>query len=198
MKCTNCPYPENTECIGESINECKVTPEQLKRQIEETLKELYEKDKYLIDVKANEVCITSRFWYYFLSRYAEVYGALDIDIEYNRNGEHAKWYIDKDGDKHYAKPDMIIHKRGCNIHNFVCIEFKGYWNQEIEKDGKKLRAFTSDTEYFEYKGILYAYKYAYGLSIKLFPNGACVEWFENGKHKQDCDFIWPGLGTLDE
>jgi hypothetical protein len=137
---------------------------------------LYENDKYLLEVKANEVCISSRFYAYFEQLFRKKYANLNIDPEYNRNGETSKYYEEYNNKKEhrYAKPDMIIHKRNCNFHNKVYIEFKPYWNDDTSQDYKKLSAFTSPYGIFIYKGISYSYKYEYGVSILLNLERVCL------------------------
>ncbi|MDY3792633.1 MAG: hypothetical protein SOZ56_09190, partial [Oscillospiraceae bacterium] len=102
---------------------------------------------YLIEQKVNEVCLSTHFWHYFKLNFTTKYPGYNIDPEYNKNGDKCK-YFEKDTDSNYysAKPDMIIHRRGCNRYNFAYVEFKGHWynkKQGEENDKKKLEAFTS-------------------------------------------------------
>lgn len=110
-RCDNCPRLDR-ECVG--LQEaCEVDRNRLRNHILDAIRELYEKDRYLIEVNANEVCISAHFWYYFKQKSYSEYMALDIDPEYNRSGDDPKYYQMKTGEAlHAAKPDMIIHKRG--------------------------------------------------------------------------------------
>ena len=180
-RCANCPFPEYA-CIGEQVL-CKVDKAVLKTQILSVLKDLYKKDLYLLEVQANEVCISTHFWYYFKQRYDSVYTHMNIDPEYNRNGIDPKEYYVLTGEVcHYAKPDMIIHKRGCNRHNFAYFEFKTR-ETNIDHDYEKLKAFTSFKETNRDLS-KYIYKYQYGISV--FLNSQCVvlKWFEDGAEKE--------------
>lgn len=190
-KCQNCPYPERTKCVGGDIKKCNITREQLKRQIKEVLNEIYEEEYYLIENKVNEVCIVAHFWRYFLNKYQAKYEDFDMDAEYNRNGKWAKYYgMTEEHQKLYAKPDMVIHKRGCNYHNFLCIEFKGYWNTEnARNDEQKLKAFTNQEVLLDYDGKKYSYNYSYGIRLKLYKDKVKGTWFENGRHVEQHDFM---------
>lgn len=66
--CPNCPYPHSL-CISTSMTECKVTTDQLIKQINDALCSLYTNDYYLIEKEVNEVCISTHFWYYFKSMF---------------------------------------------------------------------------------------------------------------------------------
>ena len=66
--CSNCPYP-HSPCISTSMTECKVTTDQLIKQINDALCNLYTNDYYLIEKEVNEVCISTHFWYYFKSMF---------------------------------------------------------------------------------------------------------------------------------
>ena len=126
-KCRNCPYPDSL-CTSLRMKVCDVDMEELKKQINTVLDILYTNDYYLIEQKVNEVCLSTHFWHYFKLNFTTKYPGYNIDPEYNRNGEKCK-YFEKDTDSNYysAKPDMIIHRRGCNRYNFAYFEFKGHW-----------------------------------------------------------------------
>lgn len=191
--CENCPNPRGEDCVGIKIEECHITKEQLKEQIKEILRELYEKDYYLIQNEVNEVCIVAHFWRYFFNKFQTEYDGFDMDTEYNRNGQWAKYYGITERQKKYAKPDMIIHKRGCNYHNFLIIEFKGEWNPEDfrnENDDKKLVAFTSQNILLNYDEKRFSYRYSYGVRIKLYKNSVGFKWFEKGQKIEE--YILPG------
>lgn len=191
-KCENCPYPSNDICRGETIEKCNVCREELQEHIKLALAELYNKDFYLIENSVNEVCIVAHFWRYFFNSFQQRYAGYDMDIEYNRNGMWAKYYgLSDEKQRKYAKPDMIIHKRGCNAHNFVCIEFKGEWNTEENgnlNDEEKLVAFTKQAILLTYDGKKYSYKYNYGIRLKLYRDKVEFKWFEGGEHKTEYDY----------
>ncbi len=166
-RCINCPRKKK-ECLG-IIPKCKVKREQLEEQIISVLKILYEEDKYLLLVNANEVCISAHLWHYFKNKYDKDYVGFNIDMEYNRNG------IDpKTGQAmRRIRPDMIIHRRGCNKYNFACFEIKRT-TRYLQQDYDKLKYITDNNN---------LYRYRYGISILLKNDVVTIVWFEEGKRK---------------
>ena len=132
--------------------------------LERCFKELYNNDYYLISHKPadpssydDHLCertIIFRFAYY-LQKYLEdndLLKNLVVDCDYNRDGYNIK---SVGGFVNGTYPDLIIHQRGNNEHNFLVIEFKTYWNRNIQKDIDKI------------KGFLVKYNYNYVMSIIL-------------------------------
>lgn len=201
-KCDNCPYPSSCVCVGRNIEKCTVSKKELKKQIEQVLDRLYENDFYLIDNEVNEVCIVAHFWRYFFEMFGDKYINLNMDIEYNRNGKWAKYYgMSEEEQKVYAKPDMIIHKRGCNKHNFLCIEFKGYWNRQEkgnEHDEEKLIAFTKQKTLFKGDGRKYSYRYGYGIKLKMERDKVEFNWYENGEYVNEDIWLLNSKTNLNE
>lgn len=181
IKCSNCPRNDGT-CIGEQ-QECTVSKEELTEQIVETLKSLYSNEKELIEVAVNEICISAYFWHYFKDKYQQIYHNMNIDLEYDRNNKNPKYYLSDDLQLKKAKPDMLIHKRKCNKHNFAYFELKKN-TREISHDYEKLRAFTSDNLVDGREMWRYVYKYRYGLSIllDLENDKVVIKWFEKGDY----------------
>lgn len=196
IRCKNCPQlKKQWKCVG-NFERNNFTREEIRNDITKALKLLYKNDIYLLKVRANEVCISTHFFTYFDRLFSKRYINLNIDPEYSRNGETAKFYeVDKKSKEkyHYAKPDMIIHKRNCNFHNIVYIEFKPYWNTQINEDYNKLSAFTNPNELFFYKDISYSYSYKYGTSIILDLKKVYLNWFKDGgaipfcREEVDCE-----------
>lgn len=60
--------------------------EEICNRIEIVYTELIKKDRYLLEVDANERSITNRLALYLKSVFPEY----DVDCEYNRNGKHPK------------------------------------------------------------------------------------------------------------
>lgn len=185
--CLYCPHPNDSVCVGKSVKKVDVSIEKLNDEIIEVLRELYDNDKYLIEIKANEVCIAALFWHYFKNRFQDTtYKDYNIDIEYNRNGVDSKRYTvnkDEKTKKRLAKPDMIIHKRYCNDNNLLFIEFKGKWNNNrdnYQDDEEKLMFFTAPHD-SEHK---YAYKY--GVQIIMDENIIKLNWYKKGENLHCC------------
>lgn len=137
----------------------------LMQLVEEALNELYKKDHYLLEQEVHERSIVFKFAHYLqiLLDEDEEFLEYDLDVEYNRNGNSPKIIP---GRRNGAEPDVIIHKRGSNMHNLLMIEFKTHWNSETKDDLKKLKEFTRNS------GI---YKYSLGLSIVLGKEPNTVE-----------------------
>lgn len=93
-----------------------------------------------------------------------------VDIEYNQNIDRLKILTSRPNG---AYPDMILHKRGTNVHNILVVEFKTWWNKKkIDKDIEKLKDFCRQTG---------EYRYKYGVSIVL----------EKRRKDAQLNFIYP-------
>ena len=135
--------------------------------------QLYLRDKYLIEFEmpesemaehVGERAIVFRFGIYFQmevdkSKYKEY----NLDCEYNRNHADVKKLPSFEKGVY---PDMILHKRGSNDDNIVVIEFKGWWNNDQDKDKLKIK------EFVDKRG---KYKYMEGYTILLGRNRGEVE-----------------------
>ena len=135
---------------------------------------LFYKDQYLIcngtNKHVSELSISHKLGYYL----ALLIDEYDVDCEYNRNLVDPK--TDEANNK--IRPDIIIHKRGSNDDNFVIIEIKPWWNDDIEKDVKKLNEMTKQDG---------QYRYCFGFSIVINKNRDLVSAtiIENGEIKYD-------------
>lgn len=107
---------------------------------------LFYKDQYLIcndtDKHVSELSISHKIGHY-LSLCIDEY---DVDCEYNRDLAESK----KNKANELIRPDIIVHRRGCNSSNFVVIEVKPWWNDNAEEDIKKLAEMTEENGRFEY------------------------------------------------
>ena len=175
-KCDNCPQyrPPLATCL--LIQPQRFTLDELSNDLLEAIKQFYVNDIDLLNRSANEVCITSHIFHYFSSLHKAKYSLYNIDPEYNRNGLEAKYYC-RD---HYAKPDMIIHKRNCNKHNLLYIEFKVDTTSHCEHDQEKIRRFVSNEYGNENQRSVTPYRYQYGVSVILKRHCIDMLWFENG------------------
>ena len=116
-----------------------MTFEQIRDKLQQSLNELYAKEKDLIKNAVHERTIASK-----LACFAQVlFKDWKVDSEYNRSGQIAK----RDLDGGLILPDIIIHHRTPDLliqfdpdNNLVAIEIKGYWNgKSRSKDEQKLR-----------------------------------------------------------
>jgi hypothetical protein len=148
----------------------------IKAIIEASLKDLYKKDKHLIlngdDVSnanknhVSERGIVHKFGVY-LEKHIEKYHELtkyNIDVEYNRDGSNIKRLP---GYPNGVYPDLIIHKRGTNKDNLLILEFKPWWNNEIDNDLNKVEEFIDQDGQYAYK---------YGCVITIEKNKPIYNW----------------------
>ena len=130
--------------------------------VNQALDMLYEKDMHLIMNRAVNSCgkddkhhvgeraIVFRFAHYLQNLIDDNgnFQEYDLDCEYNRNGAKCKALPSFPNGTY---PDVIIHKRGSNEHNLLVIEFKTYWNRDIDNDKKKLLEFTDPNGRYKFK-----------------------------------------------
>lgn len=120
-----------------------------------TCKKLYRKDRYLIEKNLCERAIVFRFGIYMqeLMLKDNILKEYNLDNEYNKNIDERK-STSNDPNGRYV--DLIIHKRGYNHSNLLCMEFK---KKRISKvDRRKIDDLMSPME---------VYKYKYGATITL-------------------------------
>ena len=138
--------------------------EQLYNAIIHAFDQLYHFDYYLISHTPNdkkrkrswskktnvsERAIVFRFAHYLQNElFVTNYKLFNLDCEYNRNGDKPKKICALGKN---AIPDIILHRRGDNSNNILIMEFKGYWNKDQEDDIKKIEAFVSDDEGYNFK-----------------------------------------------
>lgn len=149
--------------------------------LNEAIHMFYNNDRCLIERGGMEQACVSRIYYYLqdLMKYDTELNRYDLDCEYNKNGEEAKWCMDVDtGEKFKTRPDLILHKRATNHNNQVIIEFKGWWNNEYNSDVRKLKAFTNPD------GI---YRYQMGIFVKLNRDGPLYRYFKDSQEIEDLE-----------
>ncbi|WP_052466378.1 hypothetical protein [Beduini massiliensis] len=133
-----------------------ITRTELITVLEKCFIELYTNDDYLIahkpampssyDEHLCERTIVFRFAYY-LQKYLEnnnLLNKLVVDCDYNRDAYDIK-SVGRFVNGTY--PDVIVHQRGNNKHNFLVIEFKTYWNRDVQNDIDKITGFLVEYDY---------------------------------------------------
>lgn len=96
------------------------------------------------------------------------YKNLDLDSEYNKNQGNIK------DTKHFpngVRLDLLLHQRNSKNKNKMVAEFKGWWNNEIKNDIKKLK----DLSNFSDK-----YRYRLGALVIIKDNKANYRYFIRG------------------
>lgn len=97
--------------------------QELKEIMEIALRELYEKDRELIDRILHENAINHKLAIYLeeaINLQKGWISTYSIDVEYNKDGKNAKKL---NGDKEF-RPDIILHERNSNERNILLIEAK--------------------------------------------------------------------------
>lgn len=123
----------------------------IERKVENSLSRFISNDSVLISYAVKEEALSHRIACYLQNTFSN----LDVDCEYNKFGENDKM-LDGKG----IRPDIIIHKRGDQIHNLLAIEVKKKLNPS-NNDITKLKGLTNQ------RG---KYKYAYGLFLGFSKN----------------------------
>ncbi len=99
-----------------------------------------------------------------------------MDCEYNKHlgqGKIIRWPNEK-GEK-TIRPDLVFHQRNNDDKNLMIVEFKGYWNSDLD-DLKKLKALSLEKE----RG---GYGYKLGVFVRLGLQAPEYLYFQNGKKK---------------
>lgn len=133
--------------------------------IEAALDELYDKDLHLLFYMVHERTIVFRFGHYLQNKLDahEAFKQYNLDFEYNRNGRQPKRIPARS--RNGAYPDLIIHRRGLNTHNLLVMEFKPYWDRNVDNDCDKILQFVDKNG---------DYKYQFGKSIIFGKNRQSV------------------------
>lgn len=144
--------------------------EELYIAIREAFEKLYTHDAFLIyhddpqkshtntttvNNHAGERSVVFRFAYYLQNELSKIskYSELNLDCEYNRKGVGIKRIP---GFENGIYPDVILHTRNEDKNNILIIEFKSYWNDEIDRDEEKIKSMIN---------ISGDYKYKYGIVV---------------------------------
>lgn len=142
---------------------------QLTEIIQSSLDDLYQNDIEIITRGGMEQAVSFRFGLYLFGKCHKIEWLrhYDFDMEYNKNGLHAKRTARR---KNGVRPDLIVHNRGSNETNILIVEIKGWWNNERrENDNIKIEDFVhQDGEY----------KYGLGAFLDLGKAGCTPEYFK--------------------
>ena len=140
---------------------------EVKELLELSLKSLYKFDKILLDRSIKEECINHRFAIYLENHFKNNNKIFSVDVEYNRNVTSRELIYSEifpNDRKVFNKkiilsdienykeviPDIIIHERGSNRNNYLCIEAKKVYNRTTEeRDIEKLIGLLNEP--FNYK-----------------------------------------------
>ncbi len=143
----------------------------IKVELMKALAKLYHNDHSLIRRKCCERSIVFRLGHYLVNSMEEY--NLDVDCEYNRNGDNPKSLT---GKKHNS-PDIVIHKRETNEYNLLIMEVKtpnDAHEDDFKNDKEKLIGFTEPD----------VYSYEWGVHLYISATVCSMVWWQNGQAVQ--------------
>ena len=132
------------------MNQAEIIEErkQLFKMLRKAVSYVYENFSKVIEKKGLEQCIVAIIYAKLFQLIdASQYKALDLNSEYNKNGESVK---STPNFSHGVRPDIILHHMGNNDFNKIAIEFKGWWNNHDENDIQKLKDLTHPLGEYRY------------------------------------------------
>ena len=142
-------------------------------QLRRALESLLKRDRYLLEVDANERTITARLALYLQAEIPNWH----VDCEYNRDGIEPKRLghleLDPNSEDTEARtvfPDIVVHERGTS-NNYLVLELKKSSNTvSRDIDFSKLRGYRSQLKY----------KHAVFIEVEVGnePDVALVEWVD--------------------
>lgn len=132
------------------MTETKIDDEELKNILNRALGQFYDRENFLINRKGMEQACVFRIGLYISELLKEIDNlkSLNLDCEYNKHGDSIKIMLDFENG---ARPDLIIHERGIDEKNLFVVEFKGCWNENTNRDIKKLERFTNANGDYHYQ-----------------------------------------------
>ena len=147
------------------------------------IRELYKRDRGLIEHGVHEVAITHRLAIYIEDALRKSGDSEShVDIEYNKNMRKQKELVLGEGGK---RPDIIIHKRQSNKHNQLIVELKK--NKSIEEgddDDRKLKGATEPTHTFQF---------TLGVYLNLKPDQCICTFYSKGRQTKE-ETVTPASG----
>lgn len=162
----------NNQTIDNSTKERKQLFNMLKRSISK----VYANFSKVIYVKGLEQCVVALIYAHLFQKIkSSKYKDLDLNSEYNKNCDSVK---STPNFSNGVRPDIILHKMWSNEENKIAIEFKGWWNNDSEKDIKKLKDLTNpDGEY----------KYLLGVWVLLEKDTPSYKFVIDGEERDSLD-----------
>jgi hypothetical protein len=126
--------------------------EEVRKRVENALRNVAKNDQHLLEFDLGERCIASRLAMYLQTEFSEYC----VDVEYNRHGDVPKRlglpdecanYRNRDGEA-LAVPDVIVHERGPDGPNVLVLELKKTTNPDPRAcDRERVRAFRRQLKY---------------------------------------------------
>lgn len=141
--------------------------EEIKRRIMHCINKIYEDDYDLFDRDNYEVTVSVKLAQYLFIEFKEY----DVDCEYNKHKDKKKYSHELNKS---MRPDIVVHKRGCDEKNLVFIEIKKKTNKSKRADdfAKIIAATNQNREYGYTLGVFIDFpKNKEKLVMKYFENG---------------------------
>lgn len=140
--------------------------------LEEAVCKIYRNYSKVFERRGLEQCIVALIYAQLFQAVSESeYAELDLSSEYTKNGNSVKATSNF---PQGVRPDIILHRMWSNKENKIAIEFKGWWNNDSDKDIKKLKDLTSPDE---------EYKYLIGVWVLLGQDKPVFKFVIDGEEK---------------
>jgi len=139
----------------------------IKRKVLHCIDLIYKNDSDFFNRSNYEVTISTKLAQYLFLEFKDY----DVDCEYNKHIDTEK-IVNKFNSS--IRPDILIHKRGTDNNNLVCIEIKKEQNNSTRtNDYNKLKELTKQDG---------QYKYYLGIFIDFYKNKSktVIIYFRNG------------------
>ena len=128
--------------------------DEVRHYLERAIARVEHADRHLLVFNVSERCIATRLAMYLREYFVDY----DVDVEYNRDGEHVKQLYKQvrhdPGDRgeetqgQSVMPDVVVHRRGGDHSNLLVIEMKKSANPTgIDNDRQRIRAFRTELGY---------------------------------------------------
>ncbi|MDD3945656.1 MAG: hypothetical protein PHS38_13230 [Bacteroidales bacterium] len=146
--------------------------------LKKAINKVYEEDRFLFDFSQGERTGLEQAFVFRVGLHLNSllkqtpYKELDLDSEYNKCHGNIK------RSRRFPKglrPDLIIHRRDSNEDNKLVVEFKGWWNNNLQSDIRKLEDLTDPND---------NYHYLIGVLVKIGMAEATYLYFINGKEHE--------------
>lgn len=140
----------------------------IKGKFKDALVKLYQDDFSLIERRCSERSIVFRLGLYLAYSLADC--GLDVDCEYNKNGDRPKALLER----RFNFPDIIVHKRESNESNLLIAEVKtpnDTQPEHFQNDAAKLRGFTHEVPY----------SYKWGVHVYISATSCSLVWYARGR-----------------
>lgn len=149
---------------------------QLFNMLQRSVDAVYTNFSKVIQVKGLEQCVVALIYAHLFQKiqFSE-YKDLDLNSEYNKNCDSVK---STPNFSNGVRPDIILHKMWSNDENKIAIEFKGWWNNDDEKDIQKLKDLTAQNG---------TYKYLLGVWVLLEKDAPSYKFVINGEERNSLD-----------